>query len=346
MAELYPRSGCLPGGLHSIAGSTRARNAQYAGLMIVGFDIGGTKALGLLIDPSTGSIVDRGRASSAGKGPVLLATILSIISDLEDRNETRVDAVGLGVAGLAHRSGVVRYSPNLPDLIEFPIGPELEQALNVPVTVGNDATAGTWAEAKFGAGRNVSDFVFVALGTGIGTGFVVDGRLMTGANGFAGEAGHMVVDAHGPAHLTGQQGPWEYFASGSALGRMGREAAQVGGFVRGVELADSVDSITGYHVAEALIEGDKQSAVIFDDFCREVALGTANLVLIFDPGRIVIGGGLTNIGEPLRAGVDRWLTELLLGAEHRPPVEVVLAELGSDASALGAGLLAAELVAG
>ena len=90
----------------------------------------------------------------------------------------------------------------------------------------------------------------------------------------------------------------------------------------------------------------EDKAAIFDDFCRQVALGAANLVVIFDPARIVIGGGLTNIGEPLRAGVDRWLTALLLGGEHRPPVEVVLAELGSDASALGAGLLAAELVAG
>lgn len=314
--------------------------------MIVGFDIGGTKALGLLIDPSTGSIVDRGRASSAGEGPVLIDTILGIISDLEDRNATRVDAVGLGVAGLAHRSGVVRYSPNLPDLIEFPIGPELERALDVPVTVGNDATSGTWAEAKFGAGRGSSDFIFMALGTGIGTGFVVDGRLLTGANGFAGEAGHMVVDAHGPAHRTGQRGPWEYFASGSALGRMGRQAAEAGNFARGIELADSVDAITGYHVAEALLEGDEQSGVIFDEFCRQVALGAANLVLIFDPARIVIGGGLTNIGEPLRAGIDRWLVELLLGGDHRPPVEVVLAELGSDASALGAGLLASERVAG
>ncbi len=86
--------------------------------------------------------------------------------------------------------------------------------------------------------------------------------------------------------------------------------------------------------------------MIFDEFCRQVALGVANLVLIFDPERIVLGGGLIDIGEPLRAGVDRWLAELLLGAEHRPAVEVVLAELGSDANALGAGLLAAELVSG
>jgi glucokinase len=312
--------------------------------MLVGFDIGGTKALALLMDPATGAIVDRGRESSAGTGPVLIETLVGIIAGLEQRNDTEVEAIGLGVAGLAHRSGVVRYSPNLPDLVEFPIGPELERAVGVPVTVGNDATAGTWAEAMLGAGRGASDFAFVALGTGIGTGFVVDGRLVTGANGFAGESGHMVVDAHGPPHRTGQRGPWEYFASGSALGRMGREAAAEGRFDVGPTLAGSIEAITGYHVADALLEGDEQAVVIFDEFCRQVALGMANLVVIFDPQRIVIGGGLTNIGEPLRAGVDRWLAELILGGEHRPPVEVVLAELGSDANALGAGLLAAELI--
>ncbi len=212
--------------------------------------------------------------------------------------------------------------------------------------MGNDATAGTWAEAKFGAGRGASDFAFVALGTGIGTGFVIDGRPVMGSNGFAGESGHMVVDVNGPTHRTGQRGPWEYFASGSALGRMGREAAESGRFDVGIDLAGSIDLITGYHVADALLRGDDDATTIFDEFCRQVAIGAANLVVILDPQRIVIGGGLTNIGEPLRGGIDRWLSEVLLGADHRPPVEVVLAELGSDASALGAGLLAAETING
>ena len=248
-----------------------------------------------------------------------------------------------GSRGLAHSSGVVRYSPNLPDLVEYPLGDELEIALGVPVVVGNDATGGTWAEACLGAGRGASDFVFVALGTGIGTGFVAGGKLVTGANGFAGESGHMIVDASGPAHRTGQRGPWEYFASGSALGRMAREAAASGHFDLGVRKAGSIDALTGHHIVVAL--GDPQADSIFDRFCREVARGVANLALIFDPQRVVIGGGLAEIGEPLRSGVEQWLRHSLLGAEHRPQIEVVIAELGSDASALGAGLFAADALA-
>jgi len=314
--------------------------------MIVGFDVGGTNARALLLDPETGHIVDRERQSSRCPGPELRDRLATMVRELARRNHTAVTAVGLGVAGLAHRSGVVYYSPNLPELVEYPLGSELEAELGIPVAVLNDATAGTWAEARLGAGRGSDHFAFVALGTGIGTGFVCDGTLLQGAHGFAGESGHIVVDANGPPHITGQRGPWEYFASGSALGRMGREAAQANAFEAGKKLVDSVDEITGFHVVQALRDGDTQAAAILDEFCRNVALGVANLVMIFDCDRVVIGGGLTEIGEPLRSGIERWLPQLLLGSAHRPPVEVVLAELGDDAGALGAALFSRHLEAG
>jgi len=312
--------------------------------MIVGFDVGGTNARALLVDPASWGILDRDHESSVCPGPVLLERLIAMVGRLEQRNGITVDAIGLGVAGLAHRSGVVHYSPNLPNLVEYPLGTELQSALGKPVVVMNDATAGTWAEAKLGAGRNTDDFVFAALGTGIGTGFVCSGVLMQGASGFAGEAGHMVVDARGPAHITGQQGPWEYFASGNALGRLGREAATDSKFGAGIELAGSIDKIAGFHVVAAFRDGDADAAAILDDFYREVARGLANLVIIFDPARIVIGGGLAEVGEPLRAGVEVWLDELLLGSEHRPGVEVVIAELGDEAGAIGAAILAADEV--
>lgn len=310
--------------------------------MIVGFDVGGTNARGLLINSTTYDIVDLVRASSAGAGPVLLQTLIALVAELEERNDATVEAVGLGVAGLAHRSGTVRYSPNLPDIAEYPLGPELAAAIDLPVTVMNDATAGTWAEALLGGGRGADDFAYVALGTGIGTGFVVNGKLVNGAHGFAGETGHMVIEVDGPAHITGQRGPWEYYASGSALGRQGREAAAAGRFDAGVELAGSVDAITGFHVAEALGAGDDDARRVFDGFCRWVAIGCANLVMIFDPSRIVIGGGLSGIGQPLADGIAAWMPEVTLGADHRPEVEIRMAELGDEAGALGAGLFALE----
>ena len=311
--------------------------------MIIGFDVGGTNARGILVDANNAEILDRVHRSSRGEGPVLLGKLVDMVEEMRSNNDVTIDSIGLGIAGLAHRSGVVRYSPNLPDLIEYPIGQELEAATGVSVKVTNDATAGAWAEAKLGAGRGADNISFVALGTGIGTGFVMDGVLVQGANGFAGEAGHMVVNFDGPAHITGQQGPWEYYASGSGLGRMGREAAKAGSFDAGVALAGAVDDITGFHVVEALRTGDDDAAAVFDVFCREVARGTANLIMVFDSERVVIGGGLTSIGQPLRDGVDAWLQKLLLGQANRPVVDVALAELGEDASTLGAALMSLDL---
>ncbi|MBT4785672.1 MAG: ROK family protein [Actinobacteria bacterium] len=312
--------------------------------MIVGIDVGGTNARALLLDTVDHQILDRRQVSSSGTGPELVSALAEMVELLTTDSSRSVDAIGLAVAGLAHRSGVVRFSPNLPDLVEFPIGPELEALVGRPVVLGNDATAGALAEHRMGAGRGTDNFGFVTLGTGIGTGFVLDGQLVRGASGFAGESGHMVVNLEGPVHVTGRQGPWEYFGSGSALGRMGRQAAATGDFSAGEAMAGSVEAVTGQHVSDALADGDGDAVRIFDGFCRLVAVGVANLVMIMDLERIVIGGGLVQIGEPLRSGIESSLGSMIVGSDHRPPVEVVLAELGPDAGALGAGLMAADLL--
>ena len=310
--------------------------------MIVGIDVGGTKALGLLVDPDDGRIVARTRKSSHGSGDELVARLTEIVAGLSEHSPVPVQSVGLGIAGLAARTGVVRYSPNLPNLVEFPVGQLLAETTQTNVITINDATAGTWAEAKLGAGRGADDFAYVALGSGIGTGFVAGGHLLLGANGFAGESGHMTVDASGPAHITGEPGPWEYFASGNGLGRLGREAASADAFPAAAALVNNINEIRSEHVVETLNQGDPTAVEIFDGFCREAARGIANLILILDSSRVVIGGGLAEVGEPLRSGIDGWLQRLLLGSEHRPRVEVVLATFGSESGALGAALVAAD----
>jgi glucokinase len=320
--------------------------AHYRDGVIIGLDVGGTKALGLLIDPDDVRIVARARRPSAGSGEHLVETLAGIVTELEAQAKQRIEAVGLGIAGLVNRDGTVRYSPNLPDLVEFPVTARLAARCGRSVTGTNDATAGTWAEAVLGAGRGTADFAYVALGTGIGAGFVVNGRLVLGANGFAGEVGHMVVDAGGPAHITGQRGPWEYFASGTALGRLGREAAAAGRFPAARSATEGSERVTGHHVVALMREGDNDAMAVFDEFCREVARGITNIVMTLDPECIALGGGLVDVGEPLRAGVDHWIGALLVGAEHRPPPRIVLAELGSDAAALGAALLASDAALG
>ncbi len=331
--------------------------------LFAGFDVGGTKALGVVVASSSSpnsatpsyeasatppyEVIASARDSSAGDGMELTKTLANLCEQLvAQTGNTRFEHIGLAVAGLSDRTGIVHYSPNLPDIVEFALTQSLAEEIasrlgyQPSVSLDNDANAGAWAEAHLGAGRGSDNFVFLTLGTGVGTGFVLDGRLILGANGFAGESGHMVVDASGPAHITGVQGPWEHFASGMALRRMGSEAAAAGRFDAGLEFAGSAEDVTSHHVHDAVKANDAQALEILDSYSAHVALGIANIVMIMDPQRIVIGGGIADIGEPLRSRVESHLPKTILGASYRPMPEVALAELGEEAIAIGAALMA------
>ena len=308
------------------------------GKFVVGIDIGGTSARAALVDLESREIIQEHTTKSSDDGQKLVQILCSLVEDLERSSKTNVSSVGIGIAGLAHKSGIIRYSPNLPNLIEFPIGPELEARLKIPVTVGNDATVATIAEWKMGAGRNSNNFVLATLGTGIGTGFVVDGHLLLGSNGFAGEAGHMIVDANGPIHITGQKGPWEYFASGNSINRIVQDEASRGDFPWAVEIAGTWEKVNSHLLSSGVKKQEPDSLRILNDFCRDVSIGLTNLILLLDLDTVVIGGGICEIGEPLRNRIEIWIDEMLIGSEHRPKVEVKIAELGPNAGAVGAAL--------
>ena len=311
---------------------------------VIGIDIGGTSARAIVLDPSSFKIKKQLTVTSSDNGRELVHIIKSLVEELEKSTNQSFPTLGLGIAGLAHRSGIVKYSPNLPNLIEFPITTEIENELGIPVVIGNDATVGTIAEWKIGAGKGSDNFTLVTLGTGIGTGFVIDGRLILGNNGFAGEAGHMTIDVNGPVHITGQRGPWEYFASGNALNRIVQQEASKGTYPWGVNKAGNWKNVTSKHLASGIKDLEPDSLRILDHFCHEVSKGLVNLVLLLDLERIVLGGGVSEIGEPLRSGVEKWIERTLIGSDHRPKIEVKLAELGSNAGAIGAALSTTDLL--
>ena len=150
--------------------------------MIVGIDIGGTKALCMAIDPADGAILATAKASSRGSGPELVETLTGLVREVEAASGQVAESIGIGIAGLVTRDGVVRYSPNLPDIVEFPVADAMRDATGLPVACGNDATAGTWAEHRLGAGKGSDDMLFVALGTGIGMGLVAHGTSPSTSN--------------------------------------------------------------------------------------------------------------------------------------------------------------------
>lgn len=301
----------------------------------VGIDVGGTKLLGVAGDREV-------RRRTPSGGPAIVQAICEVVEELGG-----ADAVGVGVAGLVDREGVLHMGPNLPGVIGYPFAAELRERLGVPVVVDNDATTATWGEWHLGAARGATEAVLVTLGTGIGAGHVTGGQLQRGAHGFAGEAGHMVVDPRGPQCSCGRRGCWERFASGSGLARLARDAAFAGRAAGVVELAGGdPEAVRGEHVTEAAKAGDRGALAVLREFGWWVALGIANLVNVLDPDVVVVGGGLAEAGELLVSPVRERFSELVLAPQHRPPVRIAAAELGERAGAVGAALLAEDVLQG
>jgi glucokinase len=241
---------------------------------------------------------------------------------------------------------VLWTAPNLPGVHDFHIKALLQPRLGIPVQVDNDATCAAWAESEMGAATASDDVVVVTFGTGIGGGMVCDGRLYRGANGFAGEFGHMKVDPTGPPCPCGGRGCWERYASGSALARFGREAGEGGRAERVVELAGGdFHDVRGEHIAAAAREGDPEAIALMERFAWWVAQGLANLADALDPATIVVGGGLLESADLFLDRARVLFHELVLGGPRRPDVAIVPAVLGERAGAIGAALVARELVA-
>lgn len=308
----------------------------------IGIDLGGTKCLGVVVD-ADGRVNDEERLPTPSGGREIIDLLASVTTMLLGRCPgEEVVGVGVGVPGLVDRQGVLRFAPNLPGVVDVDVRGELAQRLSgLPVHVENDASCAGWAEREVGAARGRDHVVLVTLGTGIGGGIIADGSLYRGANGFAGEIGHMVVDPDGPACPCGQRGCWERFASGSGLGRLAREAAHANRAREVVALAGGdPEDVRGEHVTRAAAQGDAEAGSILARFAWWVALGLANLANVFDPELFVLGGGLVEAGDVLLEPVRAAFAGLVVAAEHRPHVGVVPAELGEHAGAIGAALLA------
>jgi len=308
-----------------------------------GLDLGGTKLLGVVVDTERpGPPLLEERVPTPRGGDAIVEAIVDLAGRLCDQADgDGVTAVGLGAPGLVDRSGTLRMGPNLPGVVDLGLAELLSKRLGLPVVVDNDATSAAWAEHEWGAARGHDHSMTVSLGTGIGAGFTVKGHVLRGANGFAGEPGHMIVNPTGPLCPCGKRGCWERYASGSGLGRLAREAAHAGVAPTLVERAGGEpEDVRGEHVTDAAREGDPAAEEVLGRFSWWVALGLANLVNILDSDVIVIAGGLAEAGDLILGPTRAAYRDLVLAADHRPEVPIHAAELGEHAGAIGAGLLA------
>lgn len=302
-------------------------------MIVVGVDIGGTKSL--VVKMNGAQVVAESRVELDRS----LDTFGAIVHSIESVFDDEVEAIGVGIAGLVnHKDGTFLWGPHVPGA-NLPLRSELSDRFDVPVHVDNDANMAALAELRLGAGRGHSDSLFVSLGTGIGGAVIIHGSLYRGGS-FAGEWGHVRIDRDGLLCDCGKRGCWETRASGPALVRMAREVVAANPDSPIARILGS-SRITGESVVAAADGGEETARALVTEVGRSLGQGLADLVAIFDPEIIVVGGGLGSVGESIVGPARRVLIDSVYGGRLRVPPTVQVATLGPAAGAIGAALQAA-----
>ncbi len=309
-----------------------------------GVDIGGTKVLGVALGPD-GDVVGEARVptptgSRAIVGSHVAVAVAEVVTQLDAALGIEAAPVGVGAPGMVDRTGRLCFAPNLPqahgvDWHEL-VGGRLPGRR---VVIENDANFAVLAEHRLGSARGHDDVVMVTLGTGIGGGIVIDGKVQVGSAGFAGEIGHMVVDPNGPPCPCGRSGCWERFASGAGLGLQAREAALAGQLDEVVRHAGGdAESVRGEHVSAAAAAGDPAARQVIEAVGSWIGFGLANLACVLDPSCFVLGGGVVLAGDLLVDAARATFTDLVEGGRRRPLAAIVPAAFGERSGAVGAAL--------
>ncbi|MBA3691360.1 MAG: ROK family protein [Actinobacteria bacterium] len=310
----------------------------------IGLDVGGTKIAAARV-AADGSILAQDRVATPAQD--MGRTLQAMVELARALMTSDVEAVGIGAAGLVRSStGVLAFAPNLAwrnvHLVEH-----VGDALGLPSVADNDATAAAWGEYRFGAGRGCRHLLLVTVGTGIGGGIVTDGRIYRGAHGFAAEIGHIIVEPGGPLCGCGNRGCWEQVASGHAIERAGREAADRYPHSGIAQLAEGVPTqVSGPVVTRAAQDGDETARAILAKVGRRLGEGIAGLVNVLDPEVVVVGGGAVSAGDLMLEPARRAFAGAVEAPEFRPEVPILAAQLGNDAGMVGAAALALESLEG
>jgi glucokinase len=314
---------------------------------ILGLDFGGTKLAAGLVDPVGGVVVASARCSTpaAGGSEASLAAMLELARGLLTNpgipgSPARPNLVGVGVSfgGPVEADGrTVRLSMHVPGWEGVALADRLERAFGVPAAIANDGDAAALAEHRFGAGRGVRHLLYLTVSTGIGGGVIIDGRLYRGERAWAGEVGHMVLKPDGPPCPCGRNGCLESLASGLSVARAAREALLRARHQASTSVLAALppEQISAQSVAAAAAQGDPLARQLWEEAMGWLGIGVASAANLLNPGRVVIGGGLTRAGALLFDPVRRVVAQRTLD----PQLEVVPAALGDDVGILGGAAL-------
>lgn len=318
----------------------------------LGVDFGGTKVLASVVDIKKGKVVGSAKKrTNPDDSPDelvdrLFSTIDKAIDDASLSKKQTIEGIGVGIAGLVDaKNGMLRTAPNLsPATVDLPITAILEDRYDMPAKLLNDVQIAALGEASFGAGRSVSDFLCVFVGTGIGGAIVHDGELVQGSTGSAGEIGHIIVHADGRQCGCGGHGHLEAYASRTAMTKAIRghlRLGQTSSITKIVpELADETNDavvVKSGAFAEAVDKGDDLVTEAILEAGHFLGLGLASMINLLNPERIVLGGGAIEAVDLLFTTASKTIQRTALEMPLKS-IEIVKAELGDDAGVIGAAL--------
>ena len=311
----------------------------------IGIDVGGTNVKIALVDDNGKIIYSNSVPTYAKMGyEYTVNNIKQAIKDLmKETNTTPSDIEGIGFdfpGQVDCKTGVVKLAPNIPGWVNVPIAQMIEDEFHIPTRIDNAASCAALGELKFGAGRGCENFICITVGNGIGSGIVINGKVVRGATNAAGELGHIKLQMNGgPICGCGDTGCLEAFASGPAIVAMAQEYIKGGKSTKFREMA-AVEGgeITPYMVAKAAEEGDPVAKRIFEIVGEYIGIGLTSVINLLNPERVIIGGGVAESGELLLGPIRKTIKERAMVVAGNA-VEIVPAQLGNSAGVIGASML-------
>lgn len=310
----------------------------------IGIDVGGTNVKIALVDGEGKIIYSNSVPTYAQMGyEYTVNNIKQAIRDLMKETNTdakEIEGIGFDFPGqVDYKTGVVKLAPNIPGWINVPIAQMIEEEFNIPTRIDNDVRCAALGELKFGAGNGCENFVCITVGTGIGSGLVINGQLVRGAANAAGEIGHIKLQMNGgPICGCGDTGCLEAFASGPSIVAMAQEYLKGGKSTKFREMAGADGEITPYIVAKAAEAGDPVAKRIFEIVGTYIGMGLVSVINLLNPEKVIIGGGVAAAGDLLLDPIRKTIKERAMVVAGNS-VEIVPAELGNSAGVIGASML-------
>ncbi len=309
----------------------------------IGVDVGGTNVKIALVDFDGKIIYSNTVPTRAEMGyEAGVNNIKQAIKELMQETSATaktIEAIGFGLPGqIDYKEGLVKNLPNIPGWVNIPLAKIIEEEFSIPTRLDNDVRCAALGELNFGAGKGCENLICITVGTGIGSGIVLNGKLVRGASNAAGEIGHIKMQmTGGPLCGCGDYGCFEAYASGPAIVTMAKEYISGGKSAKYKEMApDGI--ITPYLVAQAALQGDAVSIQIFKQMGKIIGTGLASVVNLLNPQKIIIGGGVADAGDILLEPIRQTILDRAMPIQGQS-VEVVPAQLANSAGVIGASLL-------